>query len=114
MGFIPRQEKHSSSGWDGGNPAVWQVDRLTSCAPVIFYPLLCQGQIQENPIPTLLPHHSHQPHRNTESSVQSKYKPTGRDAVYIIRGYCVFFFHVESGIINVNNRSYSAENRKHA
>lgn len=29
-----RLEGNSSAGRDGGNPVVWQVDRLTSCAKV--------------------------------------------------------------------------------
>lgn len=44
--FISCQEKCGSSGWHGGNPAMQQVDRLTSCAsPQFFFnPLQCQGQ----------------------------------------------------------------------
>lgn len=60
-----RLEGNSSAGRDGGNPVVWQVDRLTSCAKVG----LKEGQ--EKPISTLLPHPCRQPHGNTTYSVQS-------------------------------------------
>lgn len=49
-----------------------QVDRLTSCAPVVFTHCCAKVRLkqeQENPISTLLPHHCHQPHRNTVHSV---------------------------------------------
>lgn len=31
--FITHQEDYGSTGSNGGNPAVWQVDKLTSSTP---------------------------------------------------------------------------------
>lgn len=122
--FITCQEKCGSAGWDGGNPAVWQVDRLTSCAPGGFLPTAVPrsgwSKSRKTPSPPcyLIIATSHTGTLCTLCSSAAKYKTTGRDAVYIIRDSCFFFpcglwdnFMFKKSAIN---HSYSAENRKHA
>lgn len=95
--YITRPEKYGSTGWDGGNPAMWQVDRLTSCAPVEFLPIAVprsgSSKSRKTPSPPcyLISATSHTGTLCTLCSSAAKYKTTGRDAVYIIRDSCFFF-----------------------
>lgn len=94
--FITLQEKHGSTGWDGGNPAVWQVDRLTSRIPVEFLsiavPWSGSGKSRKTPSPPcyLITATSHTGTLCTLCSSAAKYKTTGKDAVYIIRLLLLF------------------------
>lgn len=95
--FITRQEKYGSTGRDGGNPAVWHVDTLTSCTPVeclhVAVPRSGSSKSRKTPSPPcyLITATSHTGTLCTLCSSAAKYKTTGRDAVYIIRDSCVFF-----------------------
>lgn len=82
-----------------------QVDRLTSCAPEylsIAVPWSDLSKSRKTPSPPcyLISATSHTGTLCTLYSSVSKYKTTGRDAVYLIWESWFIFFHVESMIIS--------------